>query len=171
MIQQIIFETKPDFIIEKGTGTGACALYYAAVLEGTQNVGSILTVDHTNLHAASQRSPLWRHHLQFLEGNATDAPIVKTIGDRVKGHHVLVVLAADSSANVLAALQSYAPIVTRGSYVIVEGAPLDGTHAPAGDNDAVDRFLAGGGSRDFERDRSREAVLWTSSPGGWLERK
>lgn len=171
MIQQIIFETKPEFIIETGTGTGASALYCSAVLEGVQNGARILTVDgEVGRHAAAQAHPLWARHVRFLQGGATDAAIVKTVTEQVKGHRVMVMLSWDSSANLLAALRAYAPLVTKGCYVIVERAPLDGEHSPAGTN-AVDQFLAEGGDRDFDRDGSREAVLWTSSPGGWLERK
>ena len=96
---------------------------------------------------------------------------MKAVTERAKDHRVLVTLGADSPANVLAALRCYGPIVRKGGYMFVEGAPLDGMHSPAGVNTAVDQFLAEGGSRDFERDRTREAVLWTSSPGGWLVRK
>jgi hypothetical protein len=36
---------------------------------------------------------------------------------------------------------------------------------------AVLRFLAEGGSKDFEQDPTREAMVMTSYPGGWLRRK
>jgi hypothetical protein len=36
---------------------------------------------------------------------------------------------------------------------------------------AVRRFLAEGGSKDFEQDFTREAMVMTSYPGGWLRRK
>lgn len=176
MIQQIIYETKPDFIVETGTGTGASALFYASVLQGTEIPAKILTVDRTDRHGAAQTNPLWSPYVEFLPGTATDPEIVKRISERVKNSRVLVTLGADASTGqVLAALRSYAPLVSKGSYLVVEGAPLDAIHAPASEGNgpaaAVAQFLAAGGNHEFEQDISREMFLWTSSPGGWLRRK
>jgi cephalosporin hydroxylase len=176
MIQQIIFETRPELIVETETGTGASALYYAAVSQGVEFPTKILTVDSSDRHGAAQANPLWGAYVEFFQGSATDPEIVKKISERVKNRRVLVTLGSGAStAQVLAALRSYAPLVSKGSYVVVEGAPLDGVHTPTsqqnGATAAVEQFLAAGGSQEFERDISREMFFWTSSPGGWLKRK
>jgi hypothetical protein len=35
----------------------------------------------------------------------------------------------------------------------------------------VRRFLEDGGSQDFEQDTTREMMILTFNPGGWLRRK
>jgi len=95
---------------------------------------------------------------------------------QAKGMRTIVNLDSDHSMNhVLNELRLYAPLVSEGSYIAVEDTHLDGvpTHPEQGPGPmaAVRRFLAEGGSREFEQDFSREAMVMTSYPGGFLRRK
>ena len=45
MMQEIISDVKPDFIVETGTGAGGTALFYATVLEHVNPGGKVLTID------------------------------------------------------------------------------------------------------------------------------
>jgi cephalosporin hydroxylase len=174
MVQQIIYETNPDLIIETGTGEGGSALYYAGVLDAMGGAGKIMTVDSTAGHRAVESYPLWQDYVQCLQGSSTDPEIIKKITERAKGLRVLVTLGPEHSmAHVLGELKAYAPLVSKGSYLVVEGSRPGEAPAPpgAGPMSAVERFLQSGGNKDFEQDFSREMFLLTFNPGGWLRRK
>lgn len=177
MVQQLIYETKPDVIVETGTWQGGSALYWAFVLNGMGLTGSrVITVDIQDLPKPAANTELWKKHVQFLLGSSTDKKIVARIADQVKDRRTLVMLDSDHSrTHVLAELQAYAPMVSKGSYLIVEDTHLDGipTHPEQGPGPtaAVNEFLATEAGKTFEQDFSREALLMTFNPGGWLRRK
>jgi cephalosporin hydroxylase len=155
MMQQIIYETHPDFVVETGTFKGGSALYWAYTLNGMGLENSrVITMDIQDLTGTAATSPLWKKYVTFMKGSST-APEV--VGD------------------VLAEMKAYAPMVNRGSYLVVEDTHMDGVPtAPdfgPGPLSAVLQFMKEGGNKDFEQDFSREAFVMTFNPGGWLKRK
>lgn len=83
------------------------------------------------------RFPIWRERVEFVKGSSTDPSIVAELRRRVEGHRVLVILDSDHSKDhVLAELKAYAPMVSVGSYLIVQdtnvnGHPVRNEHGPA----------------------------------------
>ena len=117
-----------------------------------------------------------RPAVEFLPGSSTDPALVARIARRVQGRKTLVTLDSDHSMrHVLQELRMYSPLVSSGSYLVVEDTHYDGVPTQPdfgpGPTAAVRRFLAEGGSRDFEPDLTREALVMTFNPGGWLRRK
>ncbi len=177
MMQQIIYEVQPDFIVETGTWQGGSALYWAHTLHGMGLENSrVLTVDIQNLTQGASQHFLWKKYVQFFLGSSTDPAVVSRIAERVKGHKTLVTLDSDHSMpHVLRELRMYSPLVSPGGYLVVEDTHLDGVPTQPdfgpGPMSALRRFLDEGGSRDFEPDLTREALVMTFNPGGWLRRK
>jgi cephalosporin hydroxylase len=177
MMQQIIYETRPDFIVETGTFKGGSALYWAYTLNGMGLENSrVITADVQDLTATAAGNPLWKKYVTFFKASSTAPEIVSEIARRVKGHRVLVTLDSDhTAAYVLSEMRVYAPMVTPGSYLVVEDTHMDGVPTDPGFGPgplaAVQKFLKEGGSKDFEQDFSREAFVMTFNPGGWLKRK
>jgi cephalosporin hydroxylase len=177
MMQQIIYETRPEFVIETGTFRGGSALYWAYTLNGMGLENSrVFTVDVQDLTPTAATNPLWKKYVTFFKGSSISPEIVSDIAGRVKGRKVLVTLDSDHSAtHVLAELRAYSPMVTSGSYLVVEDTHIDGvpTQPDAGHGPltAVLQFLKEGGNQDFEQDFSGEAFIMTFNPGGWLRRK
>jgi cephalosporin hydroxylase len=178
MMQQIMYEQQPDFIVETGTFKGGSALYWAHTLEGLGLTNSkVLTVDITDyVKGLADQHPLWKKYVTFYLGSSTDNAIVSKIAERVKGKKVIVTLDSDHSMNhVLEEMKMYAPMVNHGSYLVVEDTHMDGVPTQPnfgpGPMAAVRKFLADGGSKDFEQDLTREAYVMTFQPGGWLKRK
>jgi len=178
MLQQIAYEVRPDFVIETGTWYGGSALYWAHTLNGMGLENArVLTVDLQDLTKLGASShPLWKKYVEFSLGSSTDPHIVSTFAQRAKGWRVIVNLDSDHSMrHVLEELRMYAPLVSPGSYMAVEDTHLDGvpTHPEQGPGPmaAVQQFLLEDAGKDFEQDFTREAMVMTSYPGGWLRRK
>lgn len=177
MLQQTAYEMRPDFVVETGTWQGGSALWWSQTLSGMGlDHARVLTVDIQDLTKTAAAHPLWKKHVDFFLGSSTDPKIVQKIAERVRGRRVLVNLDSDHSMqHVLNELRLYAPLVTAGGYIAVEDTHLDGipTHPEQGPGPtaAIKRFLAEPEGRDFEQDFTREALVMTSYPGGWLRRK
>ena len=177
MMQQIIYEEQPEFIVETGTWHGGSALYWAHTLEGMGLTHSrVITMDIQDLTKNAAQNPLWKNHVDFFKGSSTDPAIVAEVARRAQGHKVLVTLDSDHTMrHVLDEIHAYAPLVNKGSYLVVEDTHMDGVPTQPGFGPgpmaAVRKFLAEGGSKDFEQDLTREALVMTFNPGGWLRRK
>jgi cephalosporin hydroxylase len=179
MTQQIVFEVRPDLIVDTDAGNGGFPLYLAQALDGMSLTRSkVIAVDPRNALAPEAAAHfLARKYLEFPRGEATDPALFAEIAGRAKGRTTLVIIDAETSAErVRERLKLYAPLVSSGSYLIVQGTyrdavPLQPGPAP-GPYRAVRQFLdEDGGQQSFETDTSREELIFTFNPGGWLRRK
>jgi cephalosporin hydroxylase len=175
MMQEIIFEVEPDYIIETGTWYGATALYYADLLEKVKPEGRVITIDIEPFHDEINVAEMWGERVEFILGSSTDPAVVARIADEVAGSTVLVTLDSDHSTDhVLRELELYAPLVSVGSYIVVQDTFLDhdawqpGREGDQGPLEAVRRFLAA--DPGFCADRSRSRYLLTQHPLGYLKR-
>jgi cephalosporin hydroxylase len=166
--QEIIFEQRPNVIIETGTCQGGSALYLASICDLIKT-GRIFTVD---IDSAPDRPKHKR--VRYLLGSSTDGAIIDRIRREIGSRdRVLVILDSDhSKEHVLNELHAYAPLVTPESYLIVEdtnvnGHPVVPEFGP-GPMEAVDEFLSQ--NSDFEVDTSREKFFMGFNRGGWLRR-
>jgi len=170
---EIIHEVKPDVIVETGTLFGGSAALWAMFLEQVNPEGRVITIDIENESAEARELPISRRRVDYLIGSSTAPEIVEEVRRRVAGKRVLVIL--DSLHNmdhVLDELRAYAPMVPRGSYVIVQDTAMNG-HPTApeygpGPYEAVEAFLDE--TDDFVANRSRERLMMTNSPMGFLRR-
>jgi cephalosporin hydroxylase len=166
--QELLWELRPGLILETGTAHGGSALYLASLCE-TIGGGEVISVD---IGEWPDRPAHPR--LTYVVASSTDPRVVAELAERAAGAGVvLVVLDSDHSRDhVLAELRAYAPLVTPGSYLVVEdtninGHPVYEAFGP-GPMEAVHDFLKE--RDDFEVDRSREKFLFSFNPGGWLRK-
>ena len=175
MMQQLIYEVRPDVIIEAGTFRGGSALYFAQMLEtmGLKD-SKIITIDIVDNCQEASKHPIWQKRVEFLHGSSTDPGILRRIHKQVGGKKVMVVLDSDHSyAHVIQELRLYGPLVSHDSYLVVEDTNLDAvpvTPGYLGPMTAVLEFLASEAGKEFAPDVSREAMVLTFNPGGWLKR-
>lgn len=177
VVQELITETRPDVIVECGTALGGSAMYFASIcrLLGNGRVISIDVKDPTGLPS----DPLVR----FVRGSSVDAATVERVRGmiRVDERVMLVLDSLHSREHVIRELRAWSGLVSPGCYCVVEdtninGHPVYTDYAPdsgPGAYEAVDEFLAtsaadGGGDGSFVRDPSREKLLLTFNPGGYL---
>jgi cephalosporin hydroxylase len=165
--QELLVELRPDLIVETGTAAGGSALYLAGICDLLGH-GHVVTIDL--VEAERPTHP----RISYLSGSSTDPAIIAAVrAEAVHVDSVLVTLDSDHAAeHVLAELHAYAPLVTLGSYLIVEdtninGRPVLPEHGP-GPAEAVAAFLAN--QADFVVDERREKFGMTFNPGGYLQR-
>ena len=174
MMQQVIAEIRPDFIIEAGTWRGGSALYYAHTLDALElDDARIITIDVQDLTAEASQFPVWQRRVDFVHGSSTDPAVVSKIAQRVEGKKVLVVLdSLHTGEHVRKELAAYAPLVSPESYIIVEDTNLDGVpllpELRSGPMSAAKSFLASEAGAAFRADTTREIFLTTFHPAGWL---
>jgi len=173
IIQEIIHEVKPDFIIETGTYKGGGSLFLATVLQTISASGKVITVDIERQMDEAARLGLFQERVEFIEGDSVSEEVIGKIADRVKSSRAIVILDSDHHReHVLKELRLYSRFVSPGSYLIVHdtshnGHPLKTTYGK-GPMEAVEEFLAE--NRSFVSDRSREKFLMTFLPKGFLKR-
>jgi cephalosporin hydroxylase len=162
--QEIISEVKPDLIIEAGTYHGGSALLWAMFLENINSNGRVITIDIKDQR--TQRAidlPIAKRRVDFLLGSSTDPEIVAEVSRRAKGKKVLVILdSLHKREHVLNELKAYSPLVSLGSYIIVQDTPVGGIRR------AIREFLSGNDS--FLVDHRRERFVLTNNVDGYLKR-
>lgn len=165
--QEIVFETRPELIVETGTYRGGSALYLASLCD-LRGAGEVVSIDVEPIRDDYPEHP----RITYLGGrSSTDPDVVEEIRRRADGKSVLVILDSDhSQAHVEAELRAYAPLVSVGCYVIVEDSNIGRIRKDLmpGPLEAIQTFLAR--NDGFEIDRSREKFLITFNPSGYLRR-
>lgn len=176
--QEILSEVKPDFVVEAGTLEGGSAAFWATLLEQINPGAKVITIDIFDKVTDAKTLPIVQKSVEFLHGSSTDPEIVAKVKKRVAGKRVLVILDSDHSEDhVYAELQAYWPIVSLGSYLIVQDTGLGIPRyerwpgiisAHAGADRAVRRFMKN--NREFQTDMRRERLVMTHNPRGYLRR-
>jgi cephalosporin hydroxylase len=172
--QEIIFETKPEVIVECGTCYGGSAIMWALLLEQVHPEPLVVTIDpEANLDEA-EAVPIWQRRVHHLAGSSIDPEIVDQVHGLVGARRCMVILdSLHTLAHVSAELDAYADLVSEGCYLIVQdgfvnGHPLEADWGP-GPFEAIEMFL--GVDDRFDQDRTRERMLFTFNPGGFLRRR
>lgn len=183
-LQEAVFAVRPDLILETGVAYGGSLLYLATLCRALGK-GRVIGVEIQILPQI--REAIERHvlapHIRLIEGDSTSPAVLGAIRDAQQpGETVMVILdSAHDRSHVRRELESYAPFVTPGSYLIVEdGIMLDLFDVPGGepgwvlDNPvtAVAGFLAE--HPEFRLCRppgtDRETVNVSYWTAGWLKR-
>ena len=168
IVEEIIFETKPDVIIEIGNLNGGSTLKLAHFCDLLNN-GRVIGVDISHIRIPS----IVKNHprISLYEGDACDN--FSIIKDTIqKDDHVMII--EDSSHtydNTLRILRTYSCLIKKNDYIIIEDSicyhglqegPLPGPY------EAIETFLNENSS--FISDRSRESFIITWNPKGFLVR-
>lgn len=183
-MQEIIWEVKPDLIIETGIAHGGSIIYYASLLELLGGNGMVVGIDidiRKHNRELIEQHPMFKR-ITMLEGSSIDPAIVSQVHEIAKSYKkVLVCLDSNHThSHVLEELKLYSPFVTVDSYcvvfdTIVEFLPAD--YMPGGrpwnpgdsPHTAVRDFL--NENHHFWVDTTFDSKLLISvAPGGYLKR-
>jgi cephalosporin hydroxylase len=183
VLQEIIWETRPQLVIETGVARGGSLVLSASILQLIGD-GRVLGIDidiRAHNREAIESHPL-AHRIEMIEGSSVDETVLAEVRRAADGvERVMVVLDSNHThAHVLAELRAYAPLVTVGQYLVVADTFVEDIpsqqHRPGrpwgpGDNPAtaLREWLAD--TDAFEPDPFVNAkLLVTASPGGYLRR-
>jgi len=181
-MQEIIWQVKPDLIIETGIAHGGSLIFYASILELVGDGGQVLGIDidiREHNRVEIEKHPMFKR-ITMIEGSSLDKDIAKQVHDFAKDKkQILVVLdSMHTHDHVLKELKFYSPLVTKGSYLVVfdtiiEDMPEDFfPDRPWGKGNnpktAVWEFLKN--NKRFEIDKMLEnKLLITVAPAGYLK--
>jgi cephalosporin hydroxylase len=183
-MQEIIWEVKPDLIIETGVAHGGSIVYYASLLELIGGDGLVVGIDidiRRHNRDLIEAHPMMKR-IKLLEGSSVSDEIIEQVKE-IASTKKRIMVCLDSNhthEHVLNELKLYAPFTSKGSYcvvfdTIVEDMPADwdwGTR-PWGKNNnpktAVWEYLKQ--NKDFEIDRTiQNKLLITVAPDGFLKK-
>lgn len=182
-MQELIWEIKPDIVVECGVAHGGSLVLYASILEIIGKNGKVIGVDIDirDHNRKAIESHLLAHRIVLIQGSSTDESIVEKVKQQIKGHEkVLVTLDSNHTReHVKAELDLYSPMVTKGSYLVVfdtliEDMPDDtypGKPWGKGNNPktAVFEFLKENDQFEIDYDFESKLML-TVAPSGYLKK-
>jgi cephalosporin hydroxylase len=179
-IQEIIWEMRPQVVIETGFARGGSAILYSSILEliGEGRVVSVdIEVREHNRRAVEEHP--FGERVDFVEGSSTARDTMDCVRALfLDGARVMVVLDSNHThQHVLDELRLYGPLVTEGQFLVVSDTIVEDippqVHRPRewgpGNNPktALDEYLRE--TDRFEPDSwFNSKVLITSSRGGYL---
>jgi len=197
-IQEVIWQVRPTLIIETGIAHGGSLILSASMLalidyceavesglaiypsESKRKVVGIDIEIREHNRSAIERHPM-SSKIEMIEGSSTDQKIVDQVAELARGHSSVLVLLDSNHTHehVLYELESYANLVSVGSYCVVfdtfvedmptgyfADKPWDRGNSP---RTAVDQFLKY--HPEFEVDESiQNKLLITVAPGGFVKR-
>jgi len=163
ILMEIMYEMKPDLIVEAGTFHGGSAGLWAILLEHMNPDGRVITIDIDDRRDKRAIDwPISNRKVDFLLGSSTDPAIVADVHRRAKGKRVMVILdSLHSKEHVANELNAYSPLIPVGGYIVVQD-------TKAGPLQAIDEFLAA--NRSFVADRAKERYSDTNTVRGYLKR-
>ena len=120
ILQEMIWNLKPDYIVETGIAHGGSIIFSSSMLELLGH-GEVIAVDidiRQHNREEIEKHPMAKR-ITMIEGSSVDPIIVNSIKEKVKGKKVLVCLDSNHThEHVLEELRMYADMVNVGSYIV-----------------------------------------------------
>lgn len=199
-LQEIIWQVKPDLIVETGIAWGGSLIFSASMLAILEDCGEItngkvvgIDIDIRTHNKQNIKAHPLAKRIAMLEGSSIDPAVVEQV-KKIASQHRRIVVCLDSDHthdHVLAELEAYAPMVTPGSYcmvgdtVIEDAPPYMTSERPWGRHnspksavweymrrlESEGRLSMQGQPMMWQIDRFIEAkIVLTGSPDGYLKR-
>lgn len=122
-LQEIIWNVRPDLIIETGIAHGGSIIFSASMLELLGGDRQVVAVDidireHNRVEIESH--PMYKR-IQMIEGSSTDENVLSVIKEVAKDKKKVMVFldSLHTHEHVLEELKLYAPLVSVGSYLVL----------------------------------------------------
>jgi cephalosporin hydroxylase len=187
-MQEIIWEVKPDLIIETGIAHGGSLIFSASLLEliascGGVKGGEVLGIDieiRPHNRKAIEEHPMYKR-ISMIEGSSIAPEVIEKVREKCQGkNRILVCLDSNHThEHVLAELNAYAPLTSVASFCVVFDTLIEDMQ----ENAYSDRPWGKGNNPktavwewlrthpEFEIDKSiHQKLLITVAPDGYLRR-
>lgn len=179
-VQELLWEVKPDVVVETGIAHGGSAVLSASILE-LIGKGKVVAVDidiRAHNRKAIEEHPMSRR-IEMIQGSSIADDTMAAVRAAV-GNAKTVVVFLDSNhseAHVFRELELYGELVTPGSYLVAhDGAQAWVAEIPRGNASwkadhpltAIHRFVAEHPEYTIDERWTRLGI--TSSPDGWLKK-
>jgi cephalosporin hydroxylase len=122
-MQEIIWRVRPDLIVETGVARGGSLVFYASLLELIGGAGQVLGIDidireHNRVEIEKH---LMARRITMLQGSSIDEQVAREVQQFATNKKRVVVLLDSNHTHehVARELALYAPLVTKGSYLVV----------------------------------------------------
>lgn len=130
-IQEVIYQLKPDVIVETGVAHGGSLIFYATLCR-IMNRGKVIGVDieiRPNNRAAIENHEL-SDYIALVEGNSVAPTVLDEVRDHIKQSDTVFVIldSCHTRDHVFAELEAYSPLVTIGSYIVVTDGIMKDLH-------------------------------------------
>ena len=181
LFQEMIYKTKPRYIIELGVAWAGSLLFYASVTQSMDIECDIIGIDVYIPDDLKER--IYAHKIAKRITLINASSVEQNTIDKVKeiiGEHRDILVHLDSNhthEHVLAELNLYSPLIGKGYYLVcgdtvVEQIP-EQTHRPRpwgiGNNPktALDEFLTKNDRFEVDKEIDNK-ILFSNQPGGYL---
>lgn len=181
--ERLIWESRPEVIIEVGCLEGGSALWLRDRMAATARYGGpparVICID-TDVSSAranlARADPEFESSITLVEGDILDestrAEVRAAVGD---ASCMVIEDSAHTYETTSASLEAFADLVAEGGFFVVEDGYVDvewmrpSEEWPRGVQPAIEDWLQRSGS-GFTRRRDLEAYIFTCHPGGILQR-
>ncbi|MDA8933128.1 cephalosporin hydroxylase family protein [Candidatus Pelagibacter ubique] len=141
-MQEVIYEIKPDVIVETGIAHGGSLIFYASILKCIGK-GRIIGIDidiRQDNRAAIEKHKLFSS-ISLIEGSSTDNLVLKNLQNLIKDNDKVIVIldSAHDYNHVKKELEIYSNLVSVGSYIVV----TDGSQEYLGSTPRAKKDYAG----------------------------
>jgi cephalosporin hydroxylase len=181
MVQEVICKVRPDVIVETGVAHGGSSVFFASLFEVFDH-GRVISIDieiRPHNRRALEEHPL-KKRITLIEGDSVAQETVQAVRRLIAPNEKVMVLldSNHSKHHVREELESYAPLVSSGSYIVAADGNMDDlSDVPGGraewttDNPkaAVHEFLAS--HPEFEIDPEPTRLGVTYWPDAFLKKK
>ncbi len=187
-LQEVIFKTKPDVIIDIGIARGGSIVFFASMLElnalyGGNEDAKVLGIEidlRSHNRNAIENSPLSRR-IELIEGSSLSPEVISQVASYINNKKTVMVCldSLHTHTHVLAELEIYSKFVTSGAYCIVFDTSIEGMDDSLFEDrpwktgnspgSAVKEFLSK--EDDFTIDESiNNQLMVTMNKNGYLKR-
>jgi cephalosporin hydroxylase len=184
--EQLLWEIRPDAVIEIGAENGGSALWFRDRLAALARYGGAPSPRVVSIDIAPERArealaavdPEYERDIALVQGDVCDPELPARVRELVgPGARCFVIEdSAHTYETTRAALRGFADFVPPGGWLVVEDGCVDvdalrpSDDWPRGVLPAVDEWLASEAGAGFRRRRDAERYGLTSHPGGFLQR-
>ena len=182
--QELMWELKPDLVIETGIAHGGSIIFTASMMEMMGIDGEVVGIDvdiRPHNRSEIEAHPMMKR-ITMYEGDSVSSSMIEKVKAHTKGRKCVMVIldSLHSHEHVYKELLAYAPLTTIGSYCVLpdtfieffpkgyysESRPWD-----VGDNphSAMQQYLSETDLFEIDRARTNKAMI-TETIDGYLKR-